>query len=476
MIIKGYAFSFLYIAAVILFSMLLYRLGIKKTYTRKVIHILIGFVFVLLDMFVGVGSVHFLIVCLVCLGLLFLDYRLHLLPHMSSDGDNSPGTVYYAVAMSAMAAVSMLIPNTAIPFGIAVFCTSLGDGLAGVVGQVKRYNPRIWNNKTLLGALTCFFISSIGLFLLSEIISLNIGFLECLAIGIAATELELFVSRGLDNLTVPLGVFFISYLLIEAPEVCGYILPITVIPLMIAIVSKRKLLTPVGTICAALLGVGVSCAFGNSGFFVLLIFFVGSILADKIKKVHGKTGQNKIFAIECRTAVQVIANGGVPLIASLLYIVFGERMFLLAYVAVLAEALADTTSSSFGSLSGSTYDLFRLRKCESGISGGMSIPGTLSALISSALLALFAFTVGMVSAIEMLAIAGLGFIGSIFDSLLGSLFQAKYTCRICGKTVESKMHCNSKTELCRGLSFVNNSMVNFLSTLFVFIVSLLIFM
>ena len=122
-IIKGYIFSVLYGLICIAFGLLLYKLGLPKKYTRKTVHILVGFEWTILYIFMG-PSLHFLAVCLAFTLLLLVTHVKKLVPAMSSDGDNAPGTVYYAVAMSVLATVSYFEPRFVLPFGIAVFCTS----------------------------------------------------------------------------------------------------------------------------------------------------------------------------------------------------------------------------------------------------------------------------------------------------------------------------------------------------------------
>nr|MBE6545708.1 hypothetical protein [Oscillospiraceae bacterium] len=139
MIVKGYLFSVLYALICLALGFVLYKFGVAKKITRKIVHILVGFEWVILYYFVGPG-IHFLAVCLLFLALLAVSYRKNLMPMISSDADNAPGTVYYALAMSVMAAVTLFIPEMILPFGIGAFCTSLGDGLAGLVGQSE---PRI---------------------------------------------------------------------------------------------------------------------------------------------------------------------------------------------------------------------------------------------------------------------------------------------------------------------------------------------
>ena len=47
-----------------------------------------------------------------------------------------------------------------LPFGICIFCTSLGDGFAGIVGQlIKKRNPKLFRNKSLWGFVTNLVVS-----------------------------------------------------------------------------------------------------------------------------------------------------------------------------------------------------------------------------------------------------------------------------------------------------------------------------
>ena len=102
MIVKGYIFGILYALACIALALFAYKLGMPKKYTRKLVHILVGFEWVILSHYMG-ATYHFLIVCIFFLLLLALSHFKQLMPMISSDGDNAPGTVYYAVAMTVMA-------------------------------------------------------------------------------------------------------------------------------------------------------------------------------------------------------------------------------------------------------------------------------------------------------------------------------------------------------------------------------------
>ena len=137
MILKGYILSMAYAMICLLLSFILYKLGLPKKYTRKVVHILVGFEWVILYHTMGSG-LHFIAVCLIFTALLAVSYKKSLMPMISSDGDNAPGTVYYGLSMTVMAIVSLFLENFFFAFGIAVFCTSVGDGFAGIAAGCER--------------------------------------------------------------------------------------------------------------------------------------------------------------------------------------------------------------------------------------------------------------------------------------------------------------------------------------------------
>ena len=101
-IITGYVSAVVYGLLCIALGVFLYKLGVPKKYTRKTVHILVGFEWAILYHFFG-ATIHTLIVCLAFTALLIVSYFAKAFPAMSSDSDNAPGTVYYGVSMSIMA-------------------------------------------------------------------------------------------------------------------------------------------------------------------------------------------------------------------------------------------------------------------------------------------------------------------------------------------------------------------------------------
>ena len=285
MIVQGYIISILYVLLCVAGAIALHKLGIPKKYTRKFVHIFVGFEWVILNHFMG-GGIHFLAVCILFTVLLAIDYKVKLLPAMSSDGDNAPGTVYYAVAMTVLAVAAMLDPQMMIPFGVAVFCTSFGDGFAGVFGQlVKKHNPKIYGSKSLVGTIVnvavCFAVPLVIGFLYSY----PIAVWQAAVIAIFAAEIELFVGKGLDNLILTLSIAALTFGIVNFPWLSDYLLPILLTPAIIALSYTKRALTLGGIIAAVFMDIAISLSLKNFGFAVLALFFVGSVIVDKIKKL-----------------------------------------------------------------------------------------------------------------------------------------------------------------------------------------------
>ena len=471
MIFKGYLFAALYGLCCLALAALLYKLGVEKKITRKVVHILVGFEWVILNRFMG-PSIHFLAVCIFFTLLLALTHRKNLLPMISSDGDNAPGTVYYGIAMTIMATITLFVPKMIVPFGIGVFCTSLGDGLAGLMGQLMSgpRNAKIYGNKTIYGTLYNVIVSSIVVGCFNAKFNLGMSMWHVVSVIAFSVILELFTGRGLDNISITLGTAFLSYALINYPVAESYLAPIILTPLIIAFAHKKKALTIGGIIAAFVVDIIISVTLGNSGFLLLLAFFAFGIITDKVKKKHKKARQNKKEPTEkrgdCRDQVQVLANSLVATICAVLFGITQNRIFVIAFAASLAEALADTVASGIGVLNPKAYDLFRMKPCKPGISGGMSVPGTLSSLFAALLMAVFAYLLGLVGGDEIVLIMICAFLGGVFDSFLGSLLQVKYKCTVCGELTEREEHCGKTAVHHSGLKFMSNDLVNLLGTAF----------
>ena len=475
MILKGYLFSVGYALVCLLLSVIIYKVGFPKKYTRKLVHILVGFEWIILYHYFGAG-LHFLSVCIFFLLLLAVSYFKKLMPMISSDGDNSPGTVYYAVAMTGVAIVGCFLPQIMLPFGVGIACTSIGDGFAGVVGQlITKNNPKIYKNKSLFGSLANFVFSFASALVLSEIYLIGLTTWQCILIALLSVELEMFTGYGFDNITITWGVTALCYCLVYWQNVNNYLLPILVTPAIIAFAISKKALTSGGVALAVVLDLIISVCLGNIGFLLLINFFLGSLAVDKIKKKY-KAGATEEKKDDCRDIMQVTANGFVAAVFAVFAFFTGNNLFFVGFVAAFAEAFADTVASGIGIFAKKTYNLFKAKPCDKGLSGGMSIIGTAFSLLAAFGLSSLGFMFDSFGAFEWIIAASCAFSGCIFDSFIGSVFQAKFKCQVCGKITEKHSHCQKDVVPYSGFSIIDNDIVNLISGIFTVLLSSVIYL
>jgi uncharacterized protein (TIGR00297 family) len=233
-----------------------------------------------------------------------------------------------------------------------------------------------------------------------------------------------------------------------------------------------------GMIAATLLGT-VIYAFGSIIVWgVLIAFFISS---SALTKLHEKTEMNQSKG---RNYIQVLANGSVAAFFSILYYVFQSDVFMIAAVASIASSNADTWASEIGALTtGKTIHIHNFRQASKGVSGAISLLGTLASLlgalfISAVLMTIHALTFPIDMQILIpygLIVVVCGFLGCLIDSLLGGGLQAKYKGIETGTITENKVLLNEHVIKISGFAWITNDTVNFLSALFASLISLLFF-
>jgi len=156
-------------------------------------------------------------------------------------------------------------------------------------------------------------------------------------------------------------------------------------------------------------------------FLALLVVFAVTLAATRI----GYTRKQQLRTAEPaggRTAAQAMANLG---IAALVVAVAGSGWPVLA-LAALAEAAADTGSSEIGmAFPGKTLLVTSLKPVPAGTDGGISVLGTVAALLGAATVALVAVISGMAPLRQAFPIVIAGFLGTLIDSVLGALFERR---------------------------------------------------
>ncbi|MGC2299732.1 MAG: DUF92 domain-containing protein [Acidobacteriaceae bacterium] len=131
-----------------------------------------------------------------------------------------------------------------------------------------------------------------------------------------------------------------------------------------------------------------------------------------------------------RTASQVAANLGVAALAGIPFtaahvfspVAFGGRAAMVAMVAAMAEATADTVSSELGQVLGGEPRLItNLRRVPAGTDGAVSLAGTLFGFLAAAIVVAVAALVRQLPAIDAAIALAAGIAGVFIDSLLGAI-------------------------------------------------------
>lgn len=246
--------------------------------------------------------------------------------------------------------------------------------------------------------------------------------------------------------------------------------------LLVSITAWRAhALTRDGAIAAALMGTLIFGLGGVPWAALLLTFFITSSALSRAFARRKAALDEKFAKSSRRDWGQVAANGGLGAGLILLQLIFpAETWPWWAYAGALAAVNADTWATELGTLSTTPPRLITTgQKVEKGTSGGISLTGTLAALMGAALIggvaSLFPALAGVRGRAWLipLLISFAGLAGSLFDSLLGATFQAIYHCPTCAK--ETERHpthlCGTPTTLLRGLPWLNNDGVNFAASL-----------
>jgi uncharacterized protein (TIGR00297 family) len=127
-----------------------------------------------------------------------------------------------------------------------------------------------------------------------------------------------------------------------------------------------------------------------------------------------------------RNAWQVLANLAVAALASVAFGVTGNRAWLLAIAAALAEAATDTIASEVGQTRSPTALLITTwNPVPAGTDGGITIPGTIAGAIAGVVIASVAVMGGMIPRAQLWIPVSAGFAGMLADSLLGATLQRR---------------------------------------------------
>ena len=182
-----------------------------------------------------------------------------------------------------------------------------------------------------------------------------------------------------------------------------------------------------GALAGFVVGAAVALSLGWPGYLVLLLYFALGASATRL-------GWNRKRALGiaeaqggARGAMQVLANGGPPVLfctlAGLLPGHWGVSAAA-AFVGSLATAAADTVSSEVGkSFGGPVRRLPDLSPAPAGVPGGISVAGSIAGLFASLVICAAAARGDLMSLAWVLPVSAAGFLAALFEGLL-SPFEA----------------------------------------------------
>lgn len=484
--ITGVILSMVFVAIVIIVSELIRKMGRFTTeFTRKFIHIGVSHWWIV-AMYLIEDMRYALIPPIIFVLLNYYSYKKDIIKSMERGKDNSDlGTVYFPISLIILILLTwnqgILGKDLKYIGALGALIMGYGDGFAAIIGENfgRRKYKIFGNEKSLEGSIAMFgfaFLVSamiLGNFIGFEVNNMRISFV----VAVLAASTEALTPYGFDNLTVPVISALAAYYFIKGSSLFLFIYMGCigfVISFFIAYAAyRKKSLTLDGSIGATFMGTVMYATSGIFGSIMMVIFFFSSTVLSHFKKNKKKKVARQFDKAGRRDILQVFANGGVGLIHSVLFYMTNSPSYLVFLGISFAAANADTWATELGILNKKNpLSLRTFKRVEKGTSGAISFFGTLSALIGSMLIGIFA-TIGFsllnigqpgfeyMKVFQMVTLGG--FIGSLIDSILGATVQGVYYSEEMDGETEKKEYNGKPNLLVRGLSFVNNDLVNFLS-------------
>ena len=165
---------------------------------------------------------------------------------------------------------------------------------------------------------------------------------------------------------------------------------------------------------------------GLSWFILLLTFY---LLGGGFTR-YGYSHKHRLGIAQSHGGVRgyknVYSNSLVPLALAICFGVYGNDLFVYAFIASVATANGDTLASEIGETSRSKPRMITtLKETEPGVDGGVTPFGEAASLAGAVIIGLFATGTGMVGVLGIVVAAIGGFLGTNFDSLLGATLQSR---------------------------------------------------
>ena len=457
-----------FILSLLLFSNIAHKKKlIRPELNRRIVHVFIGLLISSSTLIFSSNFFPFII------GISFIlvnsiSFKINAFPGIHAQERESYGTIYFPLSYSIIVLFFWEESNFVMT---SLLILSLSDPIAGYVGNKLGFSKefKIWyDKKTFVGTLTFILITII-------ILSLNVVYflkynliqsiLFVVIVSIFVTVSEVMSKKGSDNLSIPLT----SILLMIALEekfiyqqesiiIINLMSHLILIAIILYLFHKVGALSLSGFFGASTMGC-LLILYGIPFHFLLLasFFILSSCLNLFIKKFRSlKTKHSQ------RNVVQVICNGGVPLLICIINYYNPSPNYYYLFAASVASAMSDTWATEFGKFSRmKPRAITSFKTVSHGLSGGITIIGTLGSLMGSCVIGLLAYQLMSIEKYLIFGIILSGFLGSIIDSIFGDKLQSKYITPS-GEIVEKPQ---TGSIIISGHSLVNNDVVNLIATI-----------
>lgn len=242
-----------------------------------------------------------------------------------------------------------------------------------------------------------------------------------------------------------------------------------IVAALITALSRRlDLLDESGQWAAFGCGIAASAA-GWPWAITLVAYFVSAGVVTRLGAARkAERTQRSVPQVNVRNGFQVLANGGLFALLAVRAEDAPASTAGLAAAGALAAASADTWATEIGTLwGGKPRSIVTWKQTDPGMSGGMTVVGSLGGIVGAVLVAVLAaalFRRPIVNSFTGAVIAG-GIVGCIADSFIGATMQAKRWCDHCKEWTERRVHpCSYRTVHASGFRWISNDVVNTAAT------------
>ena len=348
----------------------------------------------------------------------------------------------------------------------AAWILAVSDASAGWVGR-KWGSPKyifLSETKSYQGALAFFVTASICMFF--RFPELHIGW--WILFAFLPTVTELFSWRGSDNFFLPIFTVAWIQLVMRSPHMGDWLWVMVAVLCLIFLawlVIHKNWLDQTGWWAALWVAIVLWMSGGWKALSAPVFLLVAGSVAGRI--FHAKHQSEK------RTAQQVFSNGWIGVVLYMLYGLTDQFLWLVMAWSSFAISVCDTISSEVGTaIRGKTYNILNFRVMQPGLSGGISVAGTVAGFVALLFLATMLYFILPVTKFQLLWVIATGMIGMLVDSYMGSRWQALWKR---GDALIENSNNLSETKLVKGLVWLDNHWVNFLSNGLTIVMSYLLY-